>query len=790
MKKLLAILVLFPAILLGQKPPITKSTNDYTCSYEREVISKKVNQTAKYTIENKQEIDAVQYLISTPQSQAYEYLRNYNIVGQTTMFSEENSLKVVEYFKNEAIYLIDGNLSNYIPINFIEYFRSFDWHAFYQSDLNVSEDYIIALSDAMSVLNNYEPYWEKTQRLNDWRFEVTLVLDIDGHRSKVYDLILLNLEKSSNEFMFQSTNTSQVQHVAALANIIWRAFDNNDQDFILKTLEDPLFFELINNVIQNETLGYRDEKWIQYNFILNYKIILSTLLNEEWNWYDSSELLDFVFNEYSRSVFGENLHIRWVDCLKDIPYDFGINFEEVKQGYYDLNFTNQIEYDDSSIKIYSEISADRIKSTYLSLREARSNFFKLTGKTEALIDDTNEIINVYIFSSFEDYNNLGGLLFDIPTNNGGIYIESDSAFYTFDRKDPILTLDALTKHEYVHYLDGRYNIPGGFSEEEFYDWDYGRSVFWVEGLANFVASANTQNGYYISEFSSQYINEDFLNNRSRSLQESIRTGYDKPYMYPYSEAAWSFLYTVAYEEVLEMLDLIRSREYEQYFIKLDSLAFNQSLEIQYQEYLENISNNWSEGTITDPASKRYDFTQPEVSIDSIQIAFKSIGLSDFTLEESYRSPHRFTIAKSDTIVNNIKDVHRHLERITSNASSETYSGYSIITAQIDSYNSIGNRYLVNYSVELPNVGVFKVEEPEDINEPKVMLYPNPAVAEINVIELSENTDIYIYDINGNLVEYRESVSGVFNVNVSNYSAGIYILNYVGEKSGSIKFVKR
>ena len=798
MKKLLVLLVLLPKILLGQEPPTVKQAHEYSCSYEVEIKSKLKVQSV-LSLNQKQQIDVVEYLTSTSKNEAYDFLRNYGASGQTDIYSKQNSLKAVEYFKNEAIYLIDGTLSNDIPINFVEYFRSFDWHAWYQSEVTQSVEYIDALVDAFTVLNKYEPYWEKTEQLNAWRYETTLVLDIDGSRSKTYDLILLNLEKSTTSFIFESQKPTQAEHLSALSSIVWRAYANNDVEFITKTLEDPKFFQLIYNFIQNETVQISDINWIRYNFIINFEQILNRILSDEYGWYNPDKMIDFVINEFYTSDFGSNSHTKWLYVLSSVNYDFRIDFAAIKDQYYDLQFSEVREYDNGTIKIHASIGSDKIESMYLAMREARANFFKLTGEVEPLSDDSNQTINVYIFKSPEDYDSLGFMLFNIPTNNGGIYIEDNSAFYTFDRDSNILPLDMLVKHEYTHYLDGRYNIPGTFGQERFYDWDYGRSVFWVEGLANFVASATFDNGFYISKFSGQRVNYDVETGQTISLERSIRTSYSYENMYMYSEAAWGFLYDVAYEDLLEMFRLIRSRNYDGYFNKLDNLTFDDSLEPLYQDYLTLISDKVSNG-ISDPAVKRYDFTKPLISNDSIQSIFKNIGLTDFTIEQSFESPYQYSIAKKDTLVSSLKDVHTYLEDLVKGLDLSYYSGYSILTTQIDSYQKTVNGFIVNYSIEIPNSGEFWVDptEPVDPVDPvdpepevtKVTLYPNPSVQYINVAGLPDQSNIFIYDLNGRLVAMTRHSRGSFRYNVSKYQTGLYILKYVGEKSGSIKFIKR
>ncbi|QKQ28339.1 collagenase [Candidatus Reidiella endopervernicosa] len=64
-------------------------------------------------------------------------------------------------------------------------------------------------------------------------------------------------------------------------------------------------------------------------------------------------------------------------------------------------------------------------------------------------------------------------LYGLYTNNGGIYIEQDATFYTYDRtvNDSIYSLEELFRHEYVHYLAARYLIEGDFGSLPMYEGD-------------------------------------------------------------------------------------------------------------------------------------------------------------------------------------------------------------------------------------------------------------------------------------------------------------------------------
>ena len=818
MKKLLTLLVLLPHVLFSQVNPIVESNKNYVCSFEQKIDKDKSKRIITLNAQtSKEAIDPIQYLLNTDLDDVSKFLEDRNQWSKTDIYSDQNAMKVVQYFKDEIIQKIDPELSDQNPSKFIKYFRAYDVAAWYNPEITLYEPYIDKLFESIRVLYAYEPYWEKTEALNGFRWNATLLMDIEGHRSKIYDAFIVALKNSGDDFI--GARFPQIDHLNAISSIVWRAFMNNDTAFITKFLNDQYALNLYFDVIDNDLL-YGDIEYVLSNFITPVGIILKRAL-ENSN-YDSSFLFNMVSERFNATKFGENKHIFWISSLINVNYDFGIDMNKIKSDYLDFEFNKTYVYDDGSIKIHTSLDSTRVQSIYLSMRNTRSNFFKLTGNTDPLGTDTNDVINLYIFSNNERYSTLGGFLFNIPTNNGGIYIEDYSAIYTFDRDSDYLPINFLVDHEYVHYLDGRYNIEGTYGELDFYDWDTGRYVFWVEGLASFAASARPKTGFGIAYSNAYQITQDVNRNSTITLKESIRTSYNNSRMYPYSEAAWGFLYTYLHPQLLELLELVKNNNVQEYFNKLDLIAYNQTFEPLFQQYLIEIKNKYNSGSTNHDPLRSYNFNDNKIENDSIQFSFEKLGLSNITIKRSYETPHEFATVNKDTIVSSLKIVNEYLEglvKMTDTIAAPRYSGYDILTAQIDRYERVGDSYKVYYSLELPVNGSFSVvEEPVDPDpvdpdpvdpvdpvdpdpvdpvdpEPiitSIILYPNPTVSEINVINLPESSQIYIYDTTGKIRYMSNHTKGDFRLDVSNFTNGFYILSYVlpGISRGSIKFIKR
>ncbi|MFM5460977.1 collagenase [Aeromonas veronii] len=109
---------------------------------------------------------------------------------------------------------------------------------------------------------------------------------------------------------------------------------------------------------------------------------------------------------------------------------------------------------------------------------------------QPVADDHNEALELVIFNSSADWGRYGSALFGVSTDNGGIYIEGDPArpgnqarFFAYEAewKRPAFQVWNL-RHEYVHYLDGRFNQYGSFGH-----YPLNRTTWWAEGIAEYIA---------------------------------------------------------------------------------------------------------------------------------------------------------------------------------------------------------------------------------------------------------------------------------------------------------------
>ncbi|HEY0587971.1 MAG TPA: collagenase [Pseudoduganella sp.] len=107
--------------------------------------------------------------------------------------------------------------------------------------------------------------------------------------------------------------------------------------------------------------------------------------------------------------------------------------------------------------------------------------------------DNNNALELVVFDDYANYSKYAGVIYGIDTNNGGMYLEGDPSvvgnqarFIAHEASwlRPTFKVWNL-EHEYVHYLDGRYDMYGDFG-----DGTSVPTVWWIEGIAEYLSLKN------------------------------------------------------------------------------------------------------------------------------------------------------------------------------------------------------------------------------------------------------------------------------------------------------------
>ncbi|MDE1464373.1 collagenase [Spartinivicinus poritis] len=235
-----------------------------------------------------------------------------------------------------------------------------------------------------------------------------------------------------------------------------------------------------------------------------------------------------------------------------------------------------------------ELSNDQLATICYELSNMETTFHQkmITGK-QPVAEDKNKNLELVIFNSPEDWKKYGGILFKVSTDNGGIYIEGDptkannqARFYAYEVFRPDWQVWNL-RHEYVHYLDGRFNQYGRFGHHPL-----DLTTWWAEGLAEYMAhEKNNERGLtYLVR----------LGNKNRPDMHAIaKTTYgDETMVYRWSYMMHRYLHENHPTEYLDLRRTLRQKDSSQYKANLLEMATRYN--DLFIKWRDNVLTDWQQ----------------------------------------------------------------------------------------------------------------------------------------------------------------------------------------------------
>jgi microbial collagenase len=144
----------------------------------------------------------------------------------------------------------------------------------------------------------------------------------------------------------------------------------------------------------------------------------------------------------------------------------------------------------AAVRIRAQDMTDaQVSDTCASLKKQEAHFHGLVKDGDKPVaNDNNATVEICVFDSSADYQTYAGVMFGIETDNGGMYLEGDPAapgnqarFIAHEAEwaRPEFQIRNL-HHEYAHYLDGRFDLYGGYDVST-------PTFWWVEGFAEYAS---------------------------------------------------------------------------------------------------------------------------------------------------------------------------------------------------------------------------------------------------------------------------------------------------------------
>ncbi|HVJ61139.1 MAG TPA: collagenase, partial [Tahibacter sp.] len=222
----------------------------------------------------------------------------------------------------------------------------------------------------------------------------------------------------------------------------------------------------------------------------------------------------------------------------------------------------------------------------------QENYFhqKLATNRTPVANDNNTALEMVIFDSSTDYGTYAGALYGIDTNNGGMYLEGDPSVagnqarfiaYEAEWVRPTFDIWNLT-HEYVHYLDGRFDMYGDFG-----DAISQKTIWWIEGLAEYMSYSyrNVTNTSAVAQAAAGTYP------LSRVFQNDYDSGQTLVYHWGY--LAVRYMFEQKPVAVSTILGHLRSGNYSAYASTMNSLGT--SYDAGFRTFLACVANPSSPG---------------------------------------------------------------------------------------------------------------------------------------------------------------------------------------------------
>lgn len=246
---------------------------------------------------------------------------------------------------------------------------------------------------------------------------------------------------------------------------------------------------------------------------------------------------------------------------------------------------------------------------------------------QPVADDHSDSVDVIVFKTKSDYSTYSSFLFDNTTNNGGQFLERDPSkqgnvprFVAYqngwDDDFSILNLE----HEYVHYLDGRFNQYGDFHDTM----REGSIVWWLEGFAEYMYYKEGYNAALVlGKEKTHTLADVFSTNYNDGLNRVYRWGY----------LAVRFMIEKHPEDVTELLGYSRTGQYKEWVKLLERLgpAYN----TEFHSWLDEVTKDIDDSDISQPKPKE---KPKKIELNtSIQVSGKKFSETLFFIDvsESY-----------------------------------------------------------------------------------------------------------------------------------------------------------
>lgn len=264
--------------------------------------------------------------------------------------------------------------------------------------------------------------------------------------------------------------------------------------------------------------------------------------------------------------------------------------EDIERRLFPQTYTYDKDGAQAGMRVRTALGRDAVDQLYYASKQVKAQFHRVVGTEQPLAGDPNSTLTTVLYASRADYENYHPLLTGMGTDNGGVYIEKGATFYTYQRRvpqDSSLTLEELFRHEYTHYLNGRWAVPGFFGEGPWYEGD--RTTAMDEGTAEFFDGATRDDGIKVRKSLVKGIIADTANGGPRmTVDQLLHATYegDGFRFYNYAGTFFEFLWAERPALLREMYRHLRADNPGAFDAWRDRLGKDGGLQRAYDAFLD------------------------------------------------------------------------------------------------------------------------------------------------------------------------------------------------------------
>jgi len=254
-------------------------------------------------------------------------------------------------------------------------------------------------------------------------------------------------------------------------------------------------------------------------------------------------------------------------------------------------FPNTYKYDNGAVEVHTALDRATVDQMYYASKQVKTQYFRVLGTDVPLAGDTNSTLHIHLYASRADYEVYHPLLTGMGTNNGGIYIERGATFYTYQRRvpqDSTLTLEELFRHEYTHYLNGRWAVPGYFGDDRWYAGDMTTAM--DEGTAEFFDGSTRDQGILVRKSLVRKLAQDEAAGIPRlTINQLIHATYDDTpafHFYNYAGTFFEFLWLEHPSLIREMYGYQRADDPAGFNAWRNRVGADSGLQAEYNAFLD------------------------------------------------------------------------------------------------------------------------------------------------------------------------------------------------------------